>query len=63
MDGKHGLNSSSTFEKSKLKGNKTQLMDERIAGLNEIGFSWVAPGFTVDLDPKLHAQGQTKPDD
>jgi hypothetical protein len=29
----------------KLKGKKTELTDERIARLNEIGFSWVAPRF------------------
>ena len=30
----------------KLRGEKSQLTDEREKKLNEIGFSWVAPGFS-----------------
>jgi Helicase associated domain len=30
----------------KLRGEKSQLTDERETKLNEIGFSWVAPGFS-----------------
>jgi hypothetical protein len=41
----------------KLRGEKSQLTDEREAKLNAIGFSWVAPGFskkTVTMPEDQH---------
>jgi hypothetical protein len=47
----------------KLRGEKSQLTDEREAKLNAIGFSWVAPGFskkTVQMPGDEEAQHEVE---